>query len=125
MYGHTRVIITEYLLINFKGALIGLFGKCPLMLARVNLRQIIEFVGNVGLRGTARFQNADAADVQVLCLDKLTLLMSEHSKSVERVSRLHAGCAEVALRKMQRLLQGRLRPWEVARADTCATEFQQ
>jgi len=101
-------------LIDLQRALVSLPGQCPLLLICVHLGKIVQQGGDIGRRGAGGLQNIQAAIVKFLCVGESALPEPELAQRPERVSRLLAAGAEIALRKMQCLLQRRLRAVEIA-----------
>jgi len=59
--GDARMIVAEDAPVDVERSFIGLFGESPLLFACINLREIIEQRGNVGLGLLAGFEDNEAS----------------------------------------------------------------
>ena len=124
-HGDAWVIVAESAAIDLERAFVSLLGERPLLLAHVNLCEVVQHGGNVGGGSGGAFQDVQAAVVEFLGIDEPALLVAQYPERPQRAPGLLAGRAEVALREMQCLLQRRLRAGEIARVPVSASEFQQ
>src|SRR5258708_25698834 len=98
MHGYTRMILAEDAPIDIQRPLVGLFGQCPLLLPRINLREIIQQRGYVGRRSLRVLHDIEATFIQSFRVAELALLMPQPPKLPYCATGFPAGRAEFGLR---------------------------